>query len=153
MDKLSMFRAFEVHLQRRLAELDRSVADAAGGARLDGDRPSNRGERGAVSSQGYLAQGLGERAASLREALGVVARVPADARARVVVGCVVTIDDGVDEQTLLVLPGGDGTRLGDVTVISPESPLAVALFGRSEGDDAVVVRGGRAVHVSVVAVR
>lgn len=157
MDKSALFDAVRAALTARLADLRRQQAEATSGTRVDHERPANRGERGAVTGQGYLALGLGQRAADLAETLTLLDRIPATPRDRVATGAVVTVaDDDGAPTTLLVLPGGealsvevDGTP---VVVVSPDAPLVRGLLGLGEGDVGRVQRGGAVVDVEVVAV-
>ena len=65
--KATLVTAWERILQDRLQSLSSSQDAARSGTRVDGEhRPSNRGERAAVTSQGYLAHGLGARAMAIR---------------------------------------------------------------------------------------
>lgn len=58
--------------------------------------------------------------------------------------------------TVLLLPGGAGTRVsdarGEARVITPASPLGSALVGARLGDVVEVERGGEAVEYEIVAV-
>lgn len=157
MDKRALFQAVREHHQARLAELERSRDDATSGTRIDGDRPANRGERAAVSSQGYLAHGLGQRIQVVRDALELLDRVPDDPRERVAMGALVTVSDEADGvRRLLLLPGGEGLNLpsahGPITVVSPDAPLVRPLLGREAGDEVVVRFGDRRVEVVIEAV-
>lgn len=158
LEKSALLLAVRDSLRDRLADLESSRDAAISGTRIDQDRPANRGERAAVSSQGYLALGLGQRIEALRDALELLERIPPDPRDRVCVGALVTLLDEHDaEQHLLVLPGGEGLRLhtdqGEVTVVSPGAPVIRPLLGLSEGASAPIQRPGGPVEVEVVEVR
>lgn len=150
-DKAALIRAFRDHLTARRATLTGAQADARAGTRVDGDhRPENRGERAAVTAQGYLAHGLGARVAELDGMLEALAEVSTEPTARVASGAVVrVVDEAEVEQAYLVLPGGQGDRLEGVVVVSPRSPLVRALQGAAVGDLREVQRpsGGQWVEV------
>ena len=158
-EKSAWFQAFRRHLQGRLDDLSRTQHQARAGTRVDGDhRPANRGERGAVTSQGYLALGLGQRAQSLRDTLELLDRVPPTPRERVTTGALVTLVDEDDVESLvLVLPGGEGVELEldgiSLRVVSPDAPAIRPLVGLETGDSRPVRRGSRAVEVEIVDVR
>ena len=133
MTKAELLAAFRARLQADLDDLRRSRGDATSGTRVDHDRPTNRGERAAVTSQGYLALGIGQRIAQLEDALVLLDRIDPAPRDKVVVGALVEVDDG---RRYLLLPGGQGALLQGVTVLSPEAPLARALAGLQAGDEA-----------------
>jgi hypothetical protein len=157
--KSAWFDAFRAHIHARLDDLARTQSDARAGTRVDGDhRPANRGERGAVTSQGYLALGLGQRAQALRDTLDLLDRIPPTPRDRVTTGALVTVVDEDDiEATILVLPGGEGAELAvgarRVRVVSPDAPAVTPLLGLGPGDARTVRRGTRTVEVEVVEVR
>lgn len=153
--KAALLQAVRTRLERQIAELRSSRDDATSGTRIDQDRPANRGERAAVSSQGYLAHGLGRRIQSLQEALELLDRIPPDPRDRVTVGALVTLLDARDEaQILLVLPGVAGLRLpsdeGEVIVVSPNAPVVRPLLGLTQGEGATVTRPEGPVEVEVL---
>ncbi|MCP4871704.1 MAG: hypothetical protein GY898_23595 [Proteobacteria bacterium] len=64
------------------------------GTRVDGDhRPENRGERAAVTSQGYLAQGLTRRIEELQASLVQVTQLDRGARVRVSPGALFQVEE------------------------------------------------------------
>ena len=64
--KATLIDAWKAHLQEGRAVLLAGQTAARAGTRVDGShRPENRGERAAVTSQGYLAQGLAQRLEAL----------------------------------------------------------------------------------------
>lgn len=154
-DKRALFEAFRQHLLGLIAQIETEGAAARAGTRVDGEhRPENRGERAAVTTQGYLTHALGKRLAELREHQGLLERVTPAPRSTVVTGALFLAEDneGV-EDWFYVLPGGLGVQLGEVTVISPDSPIARGLWGLGEGDAETVVRGAAEVEMAVVEVR
>lgn len=79
-------------------------------------------------------------------------------REQVAAGAWVEIEDEQGrQQRYLLLPGGQGDRLegpeGAVTVISPSAPLARALRGLGEGDEAHVHLDGGRLSVEILRVR
>ncbi len=153
MDKPTLFAALRTRLEARLADLEAAGGAARAGTRVDGDhRPSNRGERAAVTSQGYLAHGLAQRAEGLREALDLLDRVPPTPRDKVVTGAVVTLEDEDGAvRRVLVFPGGEGVTLpDDIAVVSPRAPLVRDIQAEGVGAVAVVVRAGRELEVEVI---
>jgi len=144
MNKPRLLAAYRAHLEGQRAALARSRDDARGGTRVDGThRPENRGERAAVTAQGYLTAGIAQRLSELDEALLAVDRLDPGPRDRVTPGALVQlVDEDEDERWLLVVPGGHGATVEGVTVLSPEAPLAQALAGAEEGDE-IGFRGHR----------
>lgn len=149
-DKEAIRAAFRESLVARIDALEAEVGSARSGTRVDGDhRPSNRGERAAVSSQGYLAHGINQRLEGLKEDLRLLDGVAPGARDRVAAGALVTLDDGDEARTYLVLPGGLGDAVDGVFVVSPDAPVVRPLLGAREGDAATLRRGDRDVELVV----
>lgn len=154
-DKAALLCALQAELEGRLLALSAGGAAAVAGARVDGShRPENRGERGAVSAQGWLAEGLDRRRAALQGDLALLAEVSLEPKATVGPGALVQIEDesGATE-VFFVLPGAAGERLGGLRLLSPASPLVLALRGRAIGEHAEVQRPAGAVQLSVLALR
>ncbi|MBW2254850.1 MAG: hypothetical protein JRI25_09685 [Deltaproteobacteria bacterium] len=158
MDKLALFAAFRAQLEGLLADLEKQQEAARSGTRVDGDhRPENRGERAAVTTQGYLTLALGQRVAELRSHLDQLDRIDPGPRTRITPGALfLAADEDGDETWYLVLPGGQGARLvhadTEVLVVSPESPVVQSLSGLGAGDEGTLRRGDRMVEIEVLEV-
>jgi len=154
-DKVALWAEFRQQLVEQLVQVKSEGAAARSGTRVDGDhRPENRGERAAVTSQGYLAHALGQRVTQLQADLDFLDRVEPSRRDRITMGALFSLVEGEEERWYVVLPGGLGTRLagGEVAVVSPNSPLVSSLAGLGEGDAGTMQRGGQAVEVEVTEV-
>jgi len=158
MNKAALISAFANVLEERLVSLRGAREAARSGMRVDGDhRPSNRGERGAVTSQGYLAAGIKGRIDVLEGQLALLQQVDLAQREEVAAGALVTTeDDNGLERRYLVLPGAQGDTLGAgeeaVTAVSPSSPIGSSLIGLSEGDSATLMIGGRQLALEILQV-
>ncbi len=155
MDRATLIRAHRASLAERVDALQASAEAARQGTRVDGDhRPASRGERGAVTGQAALQAGFARRLVEVQTALRQLDSLPAGPRSKVGPGALVRIDEEGEGRLLAILPGGAGDRIatddGPVTVISPASPLARALFGLEEGDVALLERRGEEREVEVV---
>ncbi len=156
--KRALLAAFEALLSERAVALRETRDAARAGMRVDaGHRPTNRGERAAVTSQGYLAAGLNARLEEFEGALADLSRIDGGPRHRAAAGARVEVEnqDG-ERRTYLLLPGGQGDVLhgeeGSVTVLSMRSPIARALMGLEVGDVAELELAGRDVELELVAV-
>ena len=145
-------------LTERLSHLESGKDAARSGTRVDGEhRPSNRGERAAVTSQGYLAHGLGERAVALQNHIDNLDDMGDGPRSEVVIGALLSlsIDEGAPSHIIL-LPGGDATELQiddkTVTVLSASSPMARQLRDSLAGDALEIELGGSFVEVEILAI-
>lgn len=149
MTKADLIAAFRALLEARLDALSAEGRAARAGTRVDGShRPANRGERAAVTAQGYLAHGLAERAAALQLDLDRLAEVDPGPRERVGPGALVTLEDDAGAlDRYLLLPGGQGDRVHGVLVLSPTAPAARALAGKEAGDAVTLRRNGAAVEL------
>jgi transcription elongation GreA/GreB family factor len=110
-----------------------------------------------VTTQGYLAHGLAARASQIDSDLAQIEEVGGGPRSRVTMGALVDVlDDDGRTQSILLLPGGDGTMIdageGAVLVLSPGSPLAASLLGLEADDVAEFSRGDEELEFEVVAV-
>ena len=143
-DKGELVGLWRAELERRLQSLDSTQSAARAGTRVDGShRPENRGERAAVTSQGYLAHGLQQRMDDLAQQLRHVDEMGTGQRNEVVVGAWLAIEDETGSQRqMAIFPGGDATVLmmngESIQVLSPSSPLLQPLMGLEDGDCAVL---------------
>ncbi len=141
-DKGRLVDSWRQQLEQRLLALDSNQSAARAGTRVDGShRPENRGERAAVTTQGYLAHGLQQRMDALAEQLRLVEEMGSAPRDEVVVGAWLELGlESGECLELAIFPGGDATRveLGarSVQILSPSSPLVQPLLGLEEGDEA-----------------
>ncbi len=152
-DKQALLRHWRAELGARAASLAEAQQSARAGTRVDGQhRPENRGERAAVTTQGYLAQGFQLRLEAIEEELRLLDEAGLGPRERVHVGALVCLEDAADgRHWILIAPGGDASMLpGDVRVLSVRSPWVRALYGLEVGDGGEVPRLG---DVSIVAIR
>ena len=153
--KSKLFQQFLKKLEAQLDALGRTQGSAVQGTRVDGDhRPSNRGERAAVTSQGYLALGLAQRAAELSEKIERLKQVPPTPRSKLANGALaLLIDEDDAHRWILVLPGGQGDILvhqgTELTVVSSEAPMLSNLLGKEAGDDGRIRMGGRTLEVEI----
>ena len=130
MNKAPIISAWRAALEGRLATLQSSQDAARSGTRVDGEhRPSNRGERAAVTSQGYLAHAFEARSLALRSSLEQLDDMGSDPRDEVVIGALLhVVVDGDEPHFIALLPGGDASKITvgnhTITILSANSPLA-----------------------------
>ena len=153
--KGDLIEAFSRLIAERIETLESGSASAQRGARVDGThRPASRGERGAVSEQAALAHGLRQRANQLRTIARLLDDVPRGSLSIGGPGALVCLEDEDEEElNVLILPGGQGDRLGEWVVVSPDSPIGSALCGAEMEDSIPLVRGGRRRFFEVISVR
>ena len=155
-NKPGLVAAWRAVLERKIGALARGQEAARLGTRVDGDhRPANRGERAAVTTQGYLAHGLAQRSVELSEALRLLDLMGVSPREEVAVGAVVCLaDESGKEEWFAVFPGGDASLLKldahTVCVLSVSSPIIQQLRGLQEGDAVMLSRGGREDEMEVL---
>ena len=160
--KALLFDTWQAELSTRLSAAQVAQSSARSGTRVDGShRPANRGERGAVTAQGYLALGLGQRVADLTEQLRLMEEMGAGPRDALVVGALAEITiSGGPSKLVAIVPGGDGTWLEvdtdsgpkKIQALSAASPLIRQLRECGPGDLEDVELGDRVVEVTILQV-
>ena len=158
--KIAIIEAWRKELVERRKSAKAAQQAARSGTRVDGShRPANRGERGAVTAQGYLALGLGQRATELTENLRLLEEMGTDPRETLVVGAVGRVQiEGSAPKAVAIVPGGDatwldvdlGSGLERVQYLSAASPLIHQLSGCSTGDSEEVELGGKVLEVRII---
>jgi len=90
----------------------------------------------------YLAHGQSERVAQLEEELILLRQLPLkefDEDTAISIDAVVSLTQLKQTRCYYLLPVAGGTKLQfqrqDITIVSPEAPLAQALIGRFSGDE------------------
>lgn len=150
-DKAALWRALIERLEEALATARAAHAAAVEGATHDDARPENDKDTRGLE-QSYLARGHAQRVAELEAGLAAVAATAVPrfgADAAVAAGALVTVDDDDRTRCFLVAAHGGGLVLpGDVTVVTPGSPLGRALLGRQVDDDVEV--GARTLTITAI---
>ncbi|MGO9027647.1 MAG: transcription elongation factor GreA [Acidimicrobiales bacterium] len=128
------------------------IAHAIEAARALGDLKENGDYHAAKDSQGKMEARIRQLQAMLKHAEVVDGGTPSDGT--VAQGSVVTLryegDDEDDTQQFFV--GSIEERQGDLTVVSPGSPLGQALIGHSAGDTVDYAAPGGTLRVEIVSV-
>jgi transcription elongation factor GreA len=128
------------------------IAAAIEAARALGDLSENGDYHAAKDTQGKMEARIRQLQALLKNAEIVEGGASSDGT--IAAGTVVTLhyegDDEDDTQQFFV--GSIEEKPGDLTVVSPGSPLGQALLGRSAGDTVEYAAPGGTLRVDVVAV-
>jgi transcription elongation GreA/GreB family factor len=151
--KEDLRRELLTQLEAQLETARAAHAAATEGAISDDARPENDKDTRGLE-QSYLARGIAVRVAELEAAVTAVTSMSVAKSPRVAIGAVVTIDEDDKERRLYVAPAGGGLVLaGDITVVTPTSPMGRALLGKVVDDEAELVAGGttRALAITDVA--
>jgi transcription elongation factor GreA len=126
------------------------IANLIEAARALGDLKENGDYHAAKDSQGKMESRIRQLQAMLKTAEVVDGDVDSDGT--VVPGSVVTLrydgDDDDDTQTFFV--GSIEERQGDITVVSPGSPLGTAMIGHAAGDTVEYAAPGGNLRVHIV---
>lgn len=94
--------------------------------------------------QSYLARGLAQRVAELEAAVAAVPTMTVATPGRVAIGAVVSVEeDGSERRFFLAAHGGGIVLPGDITVITPTSPIGCALLGRGVDDECEAIAAGK----------
>jgi transcription elongation GreA/GreB family factor len=141
-DKAELKRELLAQLEAQLATARAAHAAATEGAISDDARPENDKDTRGLE-QSYLARGHAQRVADLDTAVAVVTKMTVTPARIVAIGALVVCEEDDRERRLFVAPHGGGLVLaGDVTVVTPTSPMGRALHGKRVDDECEMVAGG-----------
>jgi transcription elongation GreA/GreB family factor len=151
--KADLKQALVAALEATLQVLEDAHAAAREGATHDEARPENDKDTRALEAS-YLARGQAVRIEELRGALAEVRAMPvAVPRGGAGVGALVWATEEGPEVGFFIAPHGGGTKLpGGVQVVTPRSPLGLALLGKRPGDVCELRLQGRSRELEVTRV-
>jgi transcription elongation GreA/GreB family factor len=159
LDKHQLFEELATLLKAELevaGRLARETADAANHpeARPDSDKDTRKIELS------YLAAGQAARAKELETAIALVSTLPRrhfEPAESVQAGALVELDVAGEPKRILLCPVGGGAKLrdadGEISVVTPQSPLGRGVLGRSAGDSFELAVAGQSREVAIVAVK
>ncbi|HEY1548994.1 MAG TPA: GreA/GreB family elongation factor [Kofleriaceae bacterium] len=124
-------------LEAQLATARAAHAAAIEGATDEEARPENDKDTRGLE-QSYLARGYAQRVAELEAAVASIAVMTIAKQSRVAIGAIVAT---ADDRVFFIAGHGGGVELGDVTVVTPTSPLGRALLGKRIDDECEVAVG------------
>ncbi|HEY5923978.1 MAG TPA: hypothetical protein VIV11_20000 [Kofleriaceae bacterium] len=151
-DKAELKRDLLAQIESQLASARAAHTAATEGAISDEARAENDKDTRGLE-QSYLARGHAQRVADLETAVAVVGAMKIDALAKVGVGALVVIEEDERERSVFVAAHGGGLVIGgDVTVVTPTSPMGRALHGKLADDDCELVAGGAQRTLTIVEV-
>lgn len=140
--KADLKRELLEQLEAQLVTARAAHAAATEGAISDESRPENDKDTRGLE-QSYLARGHAQRVADLETAVSTIAALPTGAMSKVGVGAVVKVEENDKIREVYVAGFGGGLVLaGDVTVITPTSPMGRALLGKHVDDECELAAGG-----------
>ena len=93
-----------------------------------------------------MARGQAARVLELEAALDATEKMPLRAFREedpIALGALVTVVENDAELSFFLAPAGGGHRIGDVQVVTPQSPMGRALLGKQVGDEPEVVIAGK----------
>jgi transcription elongation GreA/GreB family factor len=141
-NKADLKRELVEQLEHQLATARAAHAAAAEAATSDEARPENDKDTRGLE-QSYLARGHAQRVADLETAVSVVAAMQVAPQQQVAVGALVVVEEGDRERSLFLAAHGGGLVIaGDITVVTPTSPIGRALHGKVADDECELVAGG-----------
>ena len=149
MSKASLKAGVLARLESELAAARSAHGAALEGAVHDEARPENDKDTGL--EQSYLARRHAQRIAELESAIAQIA--PRGSRAfrdePVAIGALVRVDAGGRTRAFVIATHGGGLVLpGDVTVVTPTSPIGRALLGRALDDECEI--GSRTLTITAI---
>jgi transcription elongation GreA/GreB family factor len=152
-DKTRLRIELLARLETQLATARAAHAAAIEGAIDDEARPENTKDTRGLE-QSYLARGYAQRVAELEAAVAAIAVMTIAGQSRVAIGAVVVTlaSDDDRERAFFIAGHGGGVELGDITVVTPTSPLGRALLGKCIDDECEVAVGGAQRTISITSV-
>jgi transcription elongation GreA/GreB family factor len=140
--KAELKRELLAQLEAQLATACAAHAAATEGAISDEARAENDKDTRGLE-QSYLARGHAQRVAELETAVTVIAAMPDAPMHSVAVGALVVVEEDDRERAFFLAAHGGGLGLaGDVTVVTPTSPVGRALHGKRPDDECELTTGG-----------
>lgn len=154
--KIELKALLQASVEQALATARLAHHAAVEGATHEEARPENDKDTRGLE-QSYLARGHAQRVAELEAGLASLAEMSvhelADG-APIALGAIVKIEDADHQRTFLVAPAGGGMVLpGDITVLTPTSPIGRALLGRGVDDECEVGAGAHARTLTILSVK
>ncbi len=140
-------------IRRELVEHLRAEHDAAArahkktreGATHEEAKPENDKDTRALE-QSYVERGQAKRVLDLEMARADAEKMPLRAFGEedpIALGALVFCVEAGDERTFFIAPAGGGHKVGDVQIVTAQSPIGRALLGKRTGDETEVVVAGK----------
>lgn len=159
MDKKAFVDRLRELLLRELADARRTAVETAAAANHPEARPENDKDTRKIELS-YLAAGQAARAHELESAVALLAALPLrtfDDEDALAAGALVELDVEGKAQCVFIAPAGGGRKLaldgGEVSVVTPQSPLGGGLLGKRVGDSFELRVAGRVRDVEIVGVK
>ena len=159
MEKKALIDRLRETLARELAEARRVATETAAAANHPEARPENDKDTRKIELS-YLAAGQAARAHELEAAVALLGSLPVRDFADgdpLQAGAIVELDVSGKAQQVLLSPAGGGQKLmtdaGEISVVTPQSPLGQGLLGKRVGDSFELRVGGQVRDVEILGVR
>jgi transcription elongation GreA/GreB family factor len=156
--KAELFQKLAGQLRAELETAERLARDTAEAANHPEARPDSDKDTRKIELS-YLAAGQAARAKELETAIALVATLPVRSFAAgeaIAAGALVEIDVAGERKRVLLCPVGGGAKLsderGEISVVTPQSPLGRGLLGRAAGDAFDLVVAGQSKEVEILGV-
>jgi transcription elongation GreA/GreB family factor len=158
MNKKALIDTLRERLARELDSARRVATETAAAANHPEARPENDKDTRKIELS-YLAAGQAARAQELESQLALLAAIPVrdfEATEPLEAGAIVELEVAGKLQRVFLLPAGGGQKLtaegGEVSVVTPQSPLGSELLGKRVGDAFELRIAGQLKEVEVLAV-
>jgi len=124
------------------------------GATHEEAKPENDKDTRALE-QSYVERGQAMRVRELEMALADTENMPLRAFREedpIALGALVSVIEDDTEKAFFIAPAGGGSRVADVQIVTPQSPIGRALLGKRTGDEPEVVVAGKKRSFEIVRV-
>lgn len=158
MNKTALIDRLRESLTREVAEARRVATETAAAANHPEARPENDKDTRKIELS-YLAAGQAARAHELETAVAMLTTMPVrefDEDDPLGAGALVELDIDGKTQRVLIAPAGGGQKLatddGEVSVVTPQSPLGGGLLGKRVGESFDLHVAGQIRDVEIIGV-
>jgi transcription elongation GreA/GreB family factor len=158
MKKQALIDKLREALTRELAEARRAASETAAAANHPEARPENDKDTRKIELS-YLAAGQAARAHELEAAVALLISLPVrdfGAAEPLQAGAIVELEVAGKRQRVLLSPAGGGQKLGsaagEVSVVTPQSPLGRGLLGKRVNDSFEIRVASQVREVEIIAV-
>jgi transcription elongation GreA/GreB family factor len=158
MDKKTFVDRLRDIMLHELAEARRVAGETAAAANHPEARPENDKDTRKIELS-YLAAGQAARAHELESAVAMLAVLPLrrfDESDELHAGALVELDVAGKPQRVFIAPAGGGHKIatddGEISVVTPQSPLGSGLLGKRVGDSFELPVAGQVRDVEIVGV-
>jgi len=155
MDKRALLERLRSELTAAIDVMEHAAKTAHAAATHPEMKPENDKDTRGLEA-GYLAAGQSTRAAEMRRLLGELNKIAPKNFTKTdaidSTALVELVDENGKKMRVFISPAGAGMKVGDVQIVTPESPLGDELVGKRVGDVVELNAAGKMRELEIVGV-